>query len=202
MTATMAFFTPCSRRISQALALLLVLLLAWPALAAEIRLSNAEGIERDGRYLLDARYVVVIDAVHENALLSGVPLTFAVEFTLTQPRWYWAYRRLADWFDPSARIEYRLSYHALTRQYRVSVGSLYQGFDTLSDALRSLGVVRDWQVFERGPLTKRLDSRIVGELSMRLDTAKLPKPMQLSFLGDAEWQLESDTTRVEFPDSK
>lgn len=173
-----------------------------PLWAGDIKLSYAEGQERDGRYALDARFVVNLDNVHETALLSGVPLTFAVEFTLTQPRWYWAWRRVVDWFDPTGRIEYRLSYHALTRQYRVSIGSLYQSFDTLSDALRALGVVRDWQVFERGALTKRLDSRIGGELSMRLDTAKLPKPLQLSILGESDWRLESETTRVDFGENR
>jgi len=182
--------------------LILCLLLVSPLWAGDIRLGSAEGQEHDGRYTLDARFIVNLDNVHENALLSGVPLTFAVEFTLTQPRWYWAWRRVVDWFDPTGRIEYRLSYHALTRQYRVTIGSLYQSFDTLSDALRALGVVRDWQVFERGALTKRLDSRIGGEISMRLDTNKLPKPLQLSILGESDWRLESDTTRVDFAESR
>ncbi|MFC4159904.1 DUF4390 domain-containing protein [Chitinimonas lacunae] len=179
---------------------LLAVALTVSAWAGEIRAIDAEGREQEGRYSIDARFAVSLDPVHENALLAGVPLTFAVEFTLTHPRWYWAYRRLADWFDATSRLEYRLSYHALTRQYRVGVGSLHLSFDTLSEALRALGVVRDWQVFERGSLTR--SAAIAGELSMRLDLAKLPKPLQLSLLGDSEWRLQSDPVRVNFGEAR
>jgi hypothetical protein len=181
---------------------ILALLLSTTLLAGDIRLDSAEGTERDGRFALDARFVVALDAVHENALLAGVPLTFAVEFTLTQPRWYWAWRRMADWFDPTARIEYRLSYHALTRQYRVTTGGLYQSFTGLADAIRAIGVVRDWTIFERGPLTRRLDSRVAGELTMQLDISKLPKPMQLTMLGESDWKLQSSSRLLEFPMAK
>ncbi|QNM96866.1 DUF4390 domain-containing protein [Chitinimonas koreensis] len=197
----MGFFTRCCTRLRLSLLALLAGLLMAQAGAAGIRLESAAGLESEGRLALDARYVVSLDAVHENALLAGVPLVFAVEFTLTKPRWYWAWRRMADWFNPTARIEYKLSYHALTRSYRVGVGTLYQSYDTLSEALRGLGVVRDWQVAERGSVTRKLDSRFAGELTMRLDTSRLPKPLQLSLLGD-DWTLESATTAVEFGEAK
>ncbi|GAB3259623.1 DUF4390 domain-containing protein [Chitinimonas naiadis] len=169
-----------------------------PAIAGGIRLDAAEGLEQEGRLGIDARFVVTLDPVHETALLAGVPLTFVVEFTLTKPRWYWAWRKVADWFNPTARTEYKLSYHALTRSYRVSAGTLYRSYDTLGEAVRNLGVVRDWAVAERGSITKKLDSRFAGDLLMRLDTSQLPRPLQLSLIGDSEWKLESESTQVEF----
>lgn len=181
--------------------LALSLLLAVPCLAGEIRLTQSQASEEQGAYTLDARFVVDLDPVHEQALLSGVPLTFAIEFTLTHPRWYWAWRRLADWFNPTERIEHRLSYHALTRQYRVGIGSLYLGFDTLHEALGAIGVVREWMVFERGPLTRRFNSALGGDLIMRLDTTRLPKPMQFSLFGESDWRLESSVTAIVFPES-
>lgn len=201
----MAFSTPCLPRPDLARWLLGLLAWLWLSqalvLAGGISLDNSRGMERDGELSVDARFRVSLDSVHENALLSGVPLTFAVEFTLTKPRWYWAWRRVADWFDPSARLDFKLSYHSLTRTYRVGVGNLYQSYDTLSEALHGLGVVREWRVAERGAITRRLDSRFGGELSMRLDMASLPKPLQLSLIGDSDWQLSSDTAEVEFLDS-
>lgn len=199
MNATMAFFTLHFRkRISRWLFPLLAALLLLPAMAGSIQLESADGIEQDGRLSVDARFVVTLDQVHETALLAGVPLTFAVEFTLTKPRWYWAWRKVADWFNPTARTEYKLSYHALTRTYRVSVGSLYRTYDTLGEAVRNLGVVRDWPITERGAVTRKLDSRFAGDLSMRLDTSQLPRPLQLSLLGEPEWKLESPPHQVEF----
>lgn len=182
--------------------LTLILLLASALNAAEIKLGQSSGNYRDGRFTIDASYQVTLDSVQENALLSGVPLIFSINFTLTQPRWYWAMRRIGDWFEPTAHMEKRLSYHALTNTYRVGVGSLYQSYDKLSDALSAVGVVRDWQVFERGFLTRKLDTRIGGDLVMKLDLARLPKPMQVSISDDADWKLESDRSRLEFADNR
>ncbi len=192
----MVFITRCLPRLC--LSLVLMVGLCLPALAGGIQLEEVAGIENEGRLSIDARFIVELDTVHESALVAGVPLTFVVEFTLTRPRWYWAWRRMADWFDPTARTEYRLSYHPLTRNYRVSVGSLYRSYETLGEAIRSLGVVRDWQVAERGSVTRKLDSRFAGEISMRLDTSQLPRPLQLSMLGEPDWKLQSTLTPVEF----
>jgi hypothetical protein len=196
----MAFSTPCLPRIDarQLLVWLAAALLMLPVWAGGIQITSSHGTEHEGRLTIDANFDVVLDSTHENALLAGVPLTFSVDFTLTHPRWYWAWRRMADWFDASAHLERKLSYHALTHSYRVGVGNLYQSYDTLNAALRSLGVVRDWQVAERGSVTRRLDSRFAGELVVRLDTSKLPKPLQLSLLGDSEWRMQSPGVEVEF----
>jgi hypothetical protein len=182
------------------------LFLLVPAWAGSIQLDNAEGIEHEGKLDLDARFRVTLDPVHENALLDGVPLTFVVEFTLTHPRWYWAARRVSDWFSPSAKMECKLYYHSLTRTYRTEVGTLsgtlHQSYDTLSAALRSLCVASDWEVGQRGAVTRRLGSKFGGVIRMRLDKGQLPKPMQLSLLGDSDWNLDSGTIFVEFEESK
>jgi len=75
---------------------------------------------------------------------NGVPLYFRVDFELTRRRWYW--------FDDKAavrRLEQRLSYHALSRQYRLSTGLLQQSFPNLEEALAVLKHVRHWLVIER-----------------------------------------------------
>lgn len=188
---TMVFTTHCWRNSLLSLALLLACLPVW---AGGIKIQSAQSYGQDGHYFIDAKFEITLDEVHESALLAGVPLVFTSEFNLTRPRWYWAYRQLSDWFDSTSRQEIKLSYHSLTRSYRVSVGSLFQSFSTLSEALRVVGIVRDWKVFERGGLTRKgpfSDMRLGGELMMRLDTSKLPKPFQLSILGQDEWVVES-----------
>jgi hypothetical protein len=196
----MAFSTRFWSRIESAIRLgLLCLALILPAHAAGIVLESAVGYSREGRLSVDARFRILLDAEHENALLAGVPLTFTTEFTLTRPRWYWAMRRVADWFEPTARFESRLSYHALTRQYRVTIGSVYRSFETLAEALAVIGTLRDWTVFERGGLSRHIDTKeLGGELRMQLDTSRLPKPLQLSLMGEGDWRLESALRGVDF----
>jgi hypothetical protein len=119
---------------------------------------------------------------------NGVPLYFSVEFELTRRRWYW--------FDETAasqRLSLRLSYHALSRQYRLSTGLLQQSFPTLEEALNVLQRVRNWLVVDR---TVRLsDADYDAAVRMRLDTALLPKPFQLSALTGRDLHLESPWKR-------
>jgi hypothetical protein len=116
---------------------------------------------------------------------NGVPLYFRVDFELTRSRWYW--------FDETAvsrRLQLRLSYHALSRQYRLSAGgALQQSFPTLEEALDVLKRVRNWLVVQRS--VRLADADYEAGVRMRLDTAMLPKPFQLSALTGRDLQLES-----------
>ncbi len=87
----------------------------------------------------------------------------------------------------------RLSYHALTRQYRLSNGSLHQNFNTLSEALRILSRLRDWPVAEKSQL--KTSEVYQAALRLRLDLTQLPKPLQVTAIGSREWNLASDWQR-------
>jgi len=145
--------------------------------------ENALVVEGDFRFELSPRL--------EEALNHGVPLYFTVEFELLRPRWYWFDEKVA-----SETRTLRLAYHTLSRQYRVSRGALYQNFPTLEEALRTLGTVRGWIVVEGDRLSP--EEGYVAMLRLRLDTAQLPKPFQVSALTSSEWVLASDWVRVPF----
>ena len=123
---------------------------------------------------------------------SGVSLTFVVEFELTRPRWYWFDEKTA-----SERLQIKLSYNPLLRQYRLSTGALHQNFSSLADAMRTLSRVRSWQVMERDRV--RPEAMYIASVRMRLDTAQLPKPFQLSALTNRDWNLSSEWRRQAFP---
>jgi hypothetical protein len=152
----------------------------------EARLSaNEDGIAlaADFAFDLNPRLVEVVN--------NGVPLYFLVEFELTRPRWYW--------FDEKAvvkRIQMRLSYHALSRHYRLSTGVLQQNYATLEEALNVLRRIRSWPVAERAALVA--DANYEAAVRMRLDVTLLPKPFQLSALTSRELHLESDWRRFAF----
>ena len=174
-------------------ALLLVLLLGAVFAAP----SRADGIEvrqaalatsaEDGTYL-EAEFEITLTPVLEDALNKGVPLYFLLEFQLTRPRWYWFNEKLAD-----VRQSYRLSYNALTRQYRVGVGTLYQNFPSLAEALAFMSRVRVRDVVEPGALAK--GSSYMAEMRVRLDNSQLPRPFQVSAVGSREWSVSSDWYR-------
>jgi Domain of unknown function (DUF4390) len=172
--------------------LLLSLALCWtaPARAGNIEISHVSLEGNDEGYALDADFQIELNPRLEDAIDKGVPLYFEVEFELTRKRWYW--------FDDSVgrQLMLRLSYHALTRQYRVSSGALYQSFSTLAEALRVLSRVRSWQVLDPGQVSVGSDYQV--GLRMRLDVTQLPKPFQVNALTSREWNLASDWRRWPF----
>ena len=173
--------------------LLLALTLNWTATA------RAEGIEishialeaNDDGYSLDADFQIDLNSRLEDVINKGVALYFEVGFELTRKRWYWF-----DQHPASRQLMLRLSYHALTRQYRISRGALHQSFSSLPEALRVLSRVRSWQVLERGEISAGTDYQ--AALRMRLDVTQLPKPFQLSALTNREWNLASEWRRWPF----
>jgi hypothetical protein len=122
---------------------------------------------------------------------NGVPLYFVVEFELTRPRWWWFDEKTA-----AKRMQLRLSYHPLSRQYRLSTGMLQQQFAALEEALHVLRRVRNWTVVERG--TALADTVYEAAVRMHLDVALLPKPFQVSALTSRELHLESPWKRFAF----
>ena len=114
---------------------------------------------------------------------EGLVLDADFGFELTRRRWYWF-----DETTAGRRLQLRLSYHALSRQYRLSAGLLHQNFPTLEEALNVLKRVRNWLVVER---TVPLSGDYEAAVRMRHDTSLLPKPFQLSALTGRELHLES-----------
>jgi hypothetical protein len=192
--ATTASSTPASpRRLAE---FLLALLLAWPLLASAdvIDLREARLEPQEDSWQVAADYNIELNARLEEAINKGVSLHFAFEFELTRPRWYWLDEKAVELSQT-----YRLSYHALTRQYRLSAGTLYQSFNSLGEALRLLSRPR-LPVIERSRL--RPGENYTAAVRMHLDVSQLPKPFQLSSLTNREWTLDSDWKRFAFrPDA-
>lgn len=181
------------RRLLTAFALCL-LLGAWPvhqATASSIEVGAVSlDLAEDG-YAVNADFDVRLTSRISEALQSGISLYFLVEFELIRPRWYWF-----DEKTVASRLQYRLTYHALSRQYRLWTGTLHQPFGTLEEALRVLGRVRSWTVLERDQIS--VGQSYQAGVRMRLDSSQLPKPFQLSAITSREWTLESDWKRFTF----
>jgi hypothetical protein len=148
----------------------------------EVHAARLEAVEEG--LVLNADFAFELNQRLEEIVTSGVPLYFRVEFELTRPRWYW--------FDEKAvsrELQLRLSYHALSRHYRLSTGLLQQNFASLGEALNVLKRVRNWLVADRTITFS--DADYEAAVRLRLDAAMLPRPFQLSALTSRELQLES-----------
>jgi len=159
-----------------------------PARAEGIEVKSAALVAAEDGTFLQAEFEIALTPILEDALNKGVPLYFSVEFVLTRPRWYWLNEKLSN-----ARQLYRLSYNALTRQYRVGVGRLYENFVSLTEALAFMSNVRLRDIVEPEALAK--GASYVAEVRMRLDTSQLPRPFQVSAVGSRDWSVSSDWHR-------
>ena len=159
--------------------------------AADLTIRNPLlSIGEDG-YLLSADFSINLNARLEEVVAKGVTLYFVVDFELTRARWYWLDEQVA-----SRSQTYQLSYHALTRQYRLSSGALHQSFATLDDALRLLARLRNWQVLERNTVSP--GQTYLAAVRMRLDLTQMPKTFQVNALANRDWNLTSEWARWQF----
>ena len=164
---------------------------ALAARADDIEVVDARLAVSDEAYTLSADFAFKLNARLVEAVANGIALYFVVDFELTRRRWYWFDDKAAD-----KRLQIRLSYWPLTRQYRLSTGVLHQNYATLEEALNVLRRVRGWQVLERSaPLA---EANYEAAVRMRLDTTLLPKPFQLSAITSRELSLESPWRRFIF----
>ena len=193
-----------------ALALLLFTLAAAPMAAAQVgggdeppraAAEAREGITVEGIRLeptldgegfeLSVDFALSPSPRLAEAVNKGVVLYFLAEAELFEPRWYWWDDRIS-----TASLGFRLSYHALTRQYRLTAAGVQQQFTDLDEALRALGRVRAWRVVDAEKI--RYGRQYVGQVRMRLDPAHLPKPFQLTAITNKDWTLQAEWKRFEF----
>lgn len=177
--------------IAKLLPLVLAFVVGTSAYADEIIVRDANLRATDEGLILNAQFSFQITPRLAEAVQNGVPLYFELEFELSRPRWYWF-----DQQTVAKRMQVRLSYHALSRQYRLSTGLLQQSFGSLEEALDVLRRLRNWLVVDR--TVTLADTTYEAAVRMRLDTTLLPKPFQLSALTNREWNLESQWKRFSF----
>lgn len=168
---------------------------ASAAYADGIVISKAETRATDDGYEVVADFVITLPPSVAEALTRGITLNFVSELTITRSRWYWLDSAVVQ----NEQVT-KLSYNALTRQYRISRGTLFQGFSNLESALRVLGhqsatPVPASSLSGGGGYVARMlnsETRYTAFAQMRLDISQLPKPLQVNALTNGEWNLESE----------
>jgi hypothetical protein len=166
--------------------------LLWLALSFAPAFAASRGLDFRFQEIVPVDQLYVVNASLElqpNPRLqemvdSGVSIPFQAEFTLTRSRWWWLDESVAE-----RTMNFRLAYHALTRQYRLSVGSIHRSFRSFDEALRAILAIRNWSIIERSRLTP--GETYGAALRFRLDMSQLPKPFQVVIFGNRELDLST-----------
>jgi len=165
---------------------------ALAADAIEVRSASLARSPAGDGWLLSADFSVPLQTQQGDAINRGVTLYFTVDFQLIRPRWYWWDEKVAQ-----ASRTYRVSYHALTRQYRLTHDALLpRSFDTLGEALDAMSQLRGWKVLDAGEVQK--GGEYEAGVRMRLDTSLLPVPLQAGTIANRDWTLQAEWKRFRF----
>ncbi len=173
------------------LALALLLLTALAAQAGSIEPKRAALTPGDDGYALSAEFSLDLGNRLEDAVARGVPLYFNLEFVLERPRKYWVNEHVV-----TRSLTYRLSYSSLTRQYRLTTGSLHQNFGSLAEALRVIGRIAALPVVEKDAI--KAGESYEAAVRLALDRSQLPKPFQVDAITDRALQVEAKVLRWQF----
>jgi len=161
------------------------------AFAAPFEFHYTEVVAVEGHYVLNAAISGEAPARLEELVQAGVSVPFNVEFVLRRPRWWWFDEVIVE-----RVMELKLSYHALTRQYRLGSDGLYRSFTSFEQAFAALRSVRNWVVVDRGVLQD--GESYNAALRIRLDMSQLPKPFQVAAIGSRDLDLTSAWSRWTF----
>lgn len=141
--------------------------------------------------LLSADIQLPLTDTLKDSIDRGLALYFQTDVQVIRPRWYWMNEEIL-----STSIEWRLSYHALTRQYRVATNAQGQTAATLDEALAVMSSIRAVPI-------GRVANLVPGQqydvwVRMRLDTGRLPKPFQMTAMTNRDWNPQSEWKRFDF----
>jgi hypothetical protein len=162
-----------------------------PARAGDASVTYAGIASTEEGYVLNADFSFDLNQKLTDALAHGVPLHFVAELRIERPRWYWFNGLVVQ-----RRLEYRLAYHALTRSYRLNIGSLHRNFDSLAEAMHSMERIRNLYVAPPDAFNAKDTYKVT--LRFFHDTSLLPKPFQLSALANGQWDLGTGWRKWDF----
>lgn len=207
------FFTPCCKRGAErwplarracapvlawlCWALLLSLAIVPGPVQAQARLENLALTSAEQSTVLSAQLGFELPPPVDDALHRGVPLFFSADARVYQERWYWA-----DKLVSHGQRHWRLSYHPLTRRYRLQSSpqpiensglgvGLAQTYDALTEAMSALQRISAWSL----PTVSIDDiARHRIEFRFRLEPNVLLRPWLVG-TSEGEWGLSVQSSQ-------
>ena len=154
--------------------------------ANNIFVRSAAVIKNQEEYKLDANFYVRLSPELENVLNRGVTLPFTLDLILVHRKWFFWDQEIVR-----AKRDLRLSYSALTQQYKVfdKYDSTEVNHPIRESALIALGALRPFVVFHGKDLVEEKNYEI--QVRFRLDSAGLPSALQIEALESDAWKLDS-----------
>jgi len=172
-------------------AVCLPLLPIGKASASTPQVVRVEPMLRDGRLEISADLDFTLNSQLRDAAMRGVALSFTADLSVTQPRWWWFDRAVVQ-----TMRTWRVTYNALTRQWRISVDENAWPVASLEEAMQEVRQIRAWRVADASLFEPGVNYE--GALRLRLDTSQLARPLQVNALNSSSWSVETPWANFSF----
>ena len=163
--------------------------------APSVQVGDLSVERQDEAYDLSTTLGFELPAPVEDALGKGVALYFLSQAETFKERWYW--------YEKSVALQerhYRLSYHPLSRQWRLLSSSkpipnsglgvtLGVAYDDLQSALFAVKRLSNWRIANASDIESGAKYHV--DFRFKLDLTQFPRPLQIGTLGDNEWNLSA-----------
>jgi len=133
-----------------------------------------------GKLLIDADIDFVLNDGWHGAMQKGIPAYFTADLEIVAPRWWWFNKTLVN-----TQKTWKVTYNALTRQWRVGSHDLSLPEASLDDALAPVRHIRGWVVADMVDINR--NTPLSGRLRLRLDTPLLAQPLQIEPFNSRAW---------------
>ena len=163
--------------------------------APSVQVGDLSVERQDDAYYLSTTLGFELPTPVEDALSKGVALYFLSQAETFKERWYW--------YEKSVALQerhYRLSYHPLSRQWRLLSSSkpipnsglgvtLGVAYDDLQSALFAVKRLSNWRIANAADIESGAKYHV--DFRFKLDLTQFPRPLQIGTLGDNEWNLSA-----------
>lgn len=171
--------------LTRCLSIVTTLLWLSPAAQAEFKITDVQSQVTDEALIVNGKIDFGLTPKVEEALSKGIELSMVIEVRLYRKRPLLWDQQLATW-----SLRRNLQYHALSGQYLVGSGNTRDNFRVLTEALRSLGSLRELRL----PLPEieiAADDDCIVRLRAHLDIEALPAPLRPVAYTTLSWHLNS-----------
>ena len=182
---------PAKTFLCRLLLLFSVVLAAFPAWCGDygFTVERAELQPVKGVHVVNADIAYQFSPTAIEALLNGVPLTLAVDFSIIHPRAFWLAQTVL-----TEQRGIQIRYYPLAESYQIldKSSGASQNFTSLSALLDTLSRIRNWLIPPFNHLIKT-DSTYMARLRVKLDIESLPLPLRIQAYVSPDWHQDSPT---------
>ena len=199
----MAFIMPYWKRINRIGCFFLLLVISCILQAAITPSQQEAHVGKKGDVFISTEFRVNLPKQLQNLLHEGVPLSFALEYSLSHSVYEKYWNDIKRFFGWRAEIIYRLSYHPILNKYQLSMNGYQQNYASLEDALTYLGSLTQFNLSSALKMEPMKEGDIpFAQVRLYFLEKDMPSAFRFNPLLMKKWHLDSGRVEIHWIGSR